>query len=190
VRLDKLKATKETVCRKCRSKPTKNYKQYLLYEKELRSRWQGIKQRCCNDKDAGYKCYGGRGIKVVDAWKNDFETFYQWSIANGYSEGLTIERINVNGNYAPDNCKWITQKEQAYNKQDTVRVEYRGVVKCLAEWAHEFGASYNIVKKRFTQLGWGIERALITPVDIRTTNHGCPSLRLGSHLLFQGTMPT
>ena len=79
--------------------------------------WRGMKQRCYYDKHPGYEKYGGRGITVCDEWKNSFESFHKWAIANGYSDDLTIDRIDVDGNYEPDNCRWATRSEQQLNKQ-------------------------------------------------------------------------
>ena len=78
--------------------------------------WADMKQRCTNKNNPFYHRYGGRGIKVCDAW-NDFVPFYKWAIENGYSENLTIDRINNNGNYEPSNCRWATQQEQSLNKK-------------------------------------------------------------------------
>jgi len=77
--------------------------------------WQDMKQRCDNDKNAFYHRYGGRGITYTEAWK-EFLPFYEWAISNGYREDLTLDRIDNNGNYTPENCKWSTQREQSLNK--------------------------------------------------------------------------
>lgn len=104
--------------------------------------WCGIKDRCQNKNLEHYENYGGRGIKVCDSWSQSFESFKKWAIENGYKEGSTgkeqsIERIDVNGNYEPNNCKWVTQKEQARNKTNTVYIDVRGVKVPLTQFCEE-----------------------------------------------------
>lgn len=81
--------------------------------------WQGMKTRCYNGKFIYYKNYGGRGISICDKWKYNFLTFYKWAINNGYQEGLTIDRTNNDGNYEPNNCRWVTRAEQNRNQRKT-----------------------------------------------------------------------
>lgn len=90
--------------------------------------WAAMKTRCSNAKSKSYKYYGGRGIKVIEEWKA-FEPFRDWSLAHGYKEDLTIDRIDVNGNYSPQNCQWIPFAEQSKNRRN---VKFREVKKCQA----------------------------------------------------------
>lgn len=84
------------------------------------SSWHCMKQRCQNPKKAEYRFYGGRGITICDEWQT-FEEFRDWALANGYQKGLTIERINVNGNYEPSNCTWIPKSQQSANTRRSLR---------------------------------------------------------------------
>jgi hypothetical protein len=80
-----------------------------------------MKHRCGNPKAVNYKFYGGRGIAVCDEWRNNFKTFFDWSMSHGYSEKLTIDRIDTDGNYEPSNCRWLTMKEQNNNRRPRKR---------------------------------------------------------------------
>ena len=126
--------------------------------------WAGMKQRCFNKNNASYHNYGGRGIVVCDDWLN-FEPFYEWAMTNGYEEGLTIERKDVNGNYEPNNCCWIPKAEQTLNTRINRRVRYRGEVKTLSEWANELNLDYQVVYDRLVRMNWDIERSFETPIE-------------------------
>lgn len=82
----------------------------------------GMKNRCYNKNAYNYSYYGGRGITICDDWLNDFMTFYDWAINSGYKEGLSIDRIDVNGNYEPNNCRWKTSKQQCNNKRNNIKL--------------------------------------------------------------------
>jgi len=118
---------------------------YRIYRKML--------SRCNCKTDINYNQYGGRGITVCDEWLNDYETFKGWAMANGYADNLTIERINVNGNYEPSNCKWATRKVQANNRRCTVKVEYHGEKISLAEYARITKQKYSTAYYRNKQKG-------------------------------------
>lgn len=122
--------------------------------------WQSMKQRCYDVKHDHYKEYGGRGIKVCDEWLSDFMAFYEWAMANGYKERLTIERKDVNGNYEPSNCCWATIKEQANNKRNNRIVEYKGKKYTIAELSEKYNINYHCLYYRL-QNGWDIEKALL-----------------------------
>lgn len=81
--------------------------------------WRGMKSRCYNPNVQKYKDYGGRGIKICEEWLDDFQAFYDWAMSHGYTDALSIDRIDVDGNYEPSNCRWATAKEQRHNRRDT-----------------------------------------------------------------------
>lgn len=111
--------------------------------------WRGMKDRCLNPNSKERKYYGGRGIEICDQWKDDFQAFYDWSINNGYAKGLSIDRIDNNGNYSPDNCRWATRSMQARNKRDTVIVNVCGITKPLAEWSEISGVHISALRERY-----------------------------------------
>ena len=125
--------------------------------------WRGIKKRCYVPTHKYYKHYGGRGIIVCDEWKNNFMNFYDWAVRNNYNEKLTIDRIDVNGNYEPNNCRWITQSEQLKNKTNNVYISYKGRTQTMSDWAKEFGLKQNVFRQRYI-LGWSMEKIQKTEV--------------------------
>ena len=100
----------------------------LDIDTKLKRKLSSIKSRCYNTNSSSYKNYGARGIKVCDEWLNDFMNFYNWAIDNGYKDGLTLDRIDVNGNYEPSNCRWITSSEQRYNTRRNRLIQYNNKI--------------------------------------------------------------
>ena len=137
-----------------------NSKHNMSYTK-LYKVWQGMKTRCYDKNFMYYYNYGGRGITICDEWKNDFSKFYEWAINNGYEEGLTIDRINVNGNYEPNNCRWITKKEQNDNMNKTIFLEYNGKKQTISQWSKELNITRIALYERIKR-GWSAEKALTT----------------------------
>lgn len=127
--------------------------------------WATMKNRCYREKTERYKNYGGRGIKVCSEWLSSSEAFIKWALANGYREGLTLERKNNDGNYEPNNCSWETLTKQSNNKQNTVILELNGVRKSLSEWSEATGIKRSTIYARVKK-GWPIELAL--GIDIIT----------------------
>ena len=121
--------------------------------------WQGILERCYNKKKAGFKYYGERGIKVCKRWRK-FANFL--ADMGEKPAGLTIERIDNNGDYAPENCKWATRKEQTRNTTRSRLINFNGKTQCLTDWEKELGFSKWAIGKRLSS-GWRITRALETP---------------------------
>lgn len=130
----------------------------------LHNSWSAMLQRCNDPNYKWYKDYGNRGIKVCEEWLT-FVNFRDWALSNGYQKGLTIERIDVNGNYTPDNCKWITNKEQQRNKRNNHFVEYCGRRVTIAELSEMTGIPYHRLYSRIQNSGWSVEKAVNTPLQ-------------------------
>ena len=104
--------------------------------------WKAMKARCSNPNNHAYKNYGERGVSVCDEWCNNFKAFYDWAIINGYKPGLAIDRINNDGSYCPENCRWATNLEQSNNRRSCRKIEYDGVTHTIAEWSRILGVNY------------------------------------------------
>lgn len=135
----------------------------------LHNIWGGIKVRCYNKNHKSFKNYGARGIKMCDLWKNSFVMFYQWAINNGYNDNLTIERKDVNKDYCPENCKWITKSEQCNNRRNTHKINYHGEEHNLKEWSQILGIKYDTLHGRIFDYGWDIDTAFTK--NIRKRNN-------------------
>lgn len=124
--------------------------------------WKTMRQRCDNPNNVSYHNYGGRGISVCEDWKTSFQSFYDWSMQNGYSEKLTIDRIDVNGNYCPENCRWTDRTTQANNMRCNRLIEYNGEIYTLANLARKYNLSYSCLQNRLSS-NWSIEKAISVP---------------------------
>lgn len=134
----------------------------------LRGVWRNMIQRCHNPNHHQYCSYGGRGITVCDEWRNDYSCFREWALKNGYAQGLTIDRIDNNGGYSPQNCRWATYKEQNRNKRSNRNITLNGETKCLSEWAEFFGIGVPLATRRLND-GWAEEDAFTAPLYARKT---------------------
>lgn len=120
--------------------------------------WAGMKSRCLNENDPKYPIYGGRGIRICEEWKS-FEPFYEWAKNGGYSDELSIDRIDVNGNYEPSNCRWATPAEQSNNKRCNRFISAYGKTMTVAEWAALLGVPAWRIYARLKR-GWTDEQAI------------------------------
>lgn len=127
---------------------TKNHK-HKMSGTRIYSIWQGMKGRCLNKNNPRWARYGGRGITVCDEWATDFQSFYQWAMNNGYSDGLTLDRIDNNGNYCPENCRWATQQEQARNRRTNIDITIGNSTRTLTEWCEIFNLDYGKMYARY-----------------------------------------
>ena len=116
--------------------------------------WQDMKRRCYNKQNVRYNRYGGRGIKVCEEWLNNFQSFYDWAIRNGYSDDLTIDRIDNDGNYEPSNCRWSTVKEQCNNRSSNINITIGNATKSLMSWCEIFNVDYKKVHARYQRNGY------------------------------------
>lgn len=139
--------------------------------------WLDIRRRCSAEYDISYPNYGARGIRVCDEWDNNYLAFKEWAIANGYDENAkrgecTIDRIDVNGDYSPENCRWTTMKEQCKNKRNTVHIVYNGESKTISEWSETTGIPRSAIYARY-RYGWTSDE-IFSPVNQhreRNRNH-------------------
>lgn len=137
--------------------------QHLLSNTRIYKIWGGLRNRCNNKNNRNYKNYGGRGIKICKEWGN-FINFYNWAINNGYKNSLSIDRIDVNCDYTPFNCRWVDIKTQSRNKRHTNKLIFEGRERLLVELLEEIGIKSSTYYQRIYAYGWDVERALKTPV--------------------------
>lgn len=141
-----------------------------MYGIRLYRVWHSMKIRCYAENNSSYARYGGRGITICDEWL-DFKNFYDWSIENGYIEDAdfgecTLDRMDNDGNYCPENCRWISMKQQQRNKRSNHLITHNGETKTIAEWAEEFQISPSVINTRLYR-GWNEIKALTTPLRKR-----------------------
>lgn len=132
-------------------------------ENRLYRIWTGIKTRCYNPKHKTYELYGKRGIRMCDEWKKSFIAFRDLAIMNGYSDSLTLDRIDVNGNYEPSNCRWATSKQQNNNKRNNSYITYKGETRTASEWSEITGIKELTLASR-KRKGWSGEECIETPL--------------------------
>ena len=135
--------------------------------------YNNMKQRCNNPNNHKYPRYGARGIKVCDEWncRNGLKAFGEWALQNGYSDELTLDRIDNNGNYEPSNCRWIDLKAQSNNRSDNDYIEFNGEVHTLTEWSEIIGLNRGTLWSRLHREHWSVERALTEEPFIGKTSH-------------------
>lgn len=150
----------------CLRKEILLHKKHGMSNTRLFKAWTCMTQRCKNPNDGAYKNYGGRGITVCEGWlgENGFENFYGWAMKNGYSDDLTIDRINVNGDYEPSNCRWATMKEQQNNKRNNHIISLNGEEHTISEWSRITGINKETIEARVNRYGYTDEEALMIPI--------------------------
>lgn len=141
----------------------KKYEDVNEHRSKLYCVWVAMRQRCDNPNNRDYKYYGAKGVKVCEEWY-DYLSFKDWATKSGYSDGLTIDRVNTYGDYSPDNCRWITIVEQQQNKSNSRLITYKGETHNLTEWSKITGISREALKHRLNCGTWSIEEILTTPV--------------------------
>lgn len=149
----------------CSIKATK-FVNRVADHKRLYSIYNGIKRRCYRPAEPRYKDYGARGVQMVSEWLDEqhgFDNFVKWSTDNGYTDEMTIDRIDVDGNYGPNNCRWIPLVEQALNKRETLWVDYKGERVQLLVLCERMGANYDTAHNRIYTLNWSVEDAIDKP---------------------------
>lgn len=146
-------------CLRKQSKPWK--RTHGLTHHPLYRVYHSMRDRCYRKTDKEYPNYGARGIDICQEWLNSFENFYSWAMQNGYEHGLSIDRIDVNKGYTPDNCRWVDFKQQAQNKRNNRNLTLHNETHCVTEWARILCVPAGTIKSRIRR-GWTIEKALTT----------------------------
>jgi hypothetical protein len=133
-------------------------KKHGMYLEPWFNSYRSMVDRCYRAKSHNYYLYGGRGITVCDEWK-DIKNFKSWAESNGFIKGLTLDRIDVNGNYEPSNCRWVTMKTQDNNRRNTVYIKFNGEIHTVSEWASITGINRSTINNRYCR-GYAVEKIL------------------------------
>lgn len=141
-------------------KANSNYKVGFAMNKKLYWVYYSMIARCYNTNSPRYKDYGARGITVCKEWREDNKTFFAWAIANGYKEGLTLDRLNNDKGYSPDNCAWVLNKDNCNHNRKTHYLTYKGKTQSLKKWAEELGINYSTLRNRINRSDMTAEEAL------------------------------
>lgn len=153
----------------CMSNSWKSNRKHGQYNTKLYKVWSAMKHRCGNKNDPAFSNYGGRGITVCEEWM-EFVPFMDWAHSSGYKTGLTIERINNDGNYEPKNCEWISKPKQSSNTRRCVFVTHKGQTMNLMQWSKELNMPYSRLQSRIKN-GWSFEKAINTPLIPANKRH-------------------
>lgn len=143
-----------------RDRTAETFRKHGQYNTRLYRIWGNMHQRCSNPKKDNYHLYGAKGVSVCDEWK-DFSDFSKWAMENGYSDSLSIDRIETDKGYSPENCRWATPQEQTDNRSCTKLISFNGKTQTIKRWAEETGIPYKNLLWRIDH-GWDAEKALTT----------------------------
>ena len=149
--------------------------------KRMYNIWSKMRRRCFCKSDTCYNKYGAKGITVCNEWNESFEPFYNWSIQNGYTDELTLDRIDPYGNYEPTNCRWVSMIQQQRNRGNNIRIEHNGEIHTISEWCELMNFSYACAKSRYFRLLK--TQDVVTFDDVFSKRNGYRSKRIGQYSL-------
>lgn len=151
-------------CYSSEQKSKRSWKHGIGNKDRLYRIWSGMKRRCYSESDRNYKRYGARGIKICDEWRSDFLVFQAWALSHGYRDDLSIDRIDNDGDYTPDNCRWTTKKVQNNNRRTNSMITYSGETHTAAEWSEMTGINAATLAQR-NRNGWSGKECIETPAN-------------------------
>lgn len=157
-----LRSGKSVSCGRCSASKRARERNYRHgdFGSRLYEIWRQMHRRCYGENTKAYKHYGGRGITICEEWK-EYEKFREWAVSCGYNDSLTIDRIDVNRNYCPENCRWATAKQQANNRRSNHNIEYMGEIHTVSEWADIFGVKQTHLWKALSKNNWNLNELVI-----------------------------